>query len=128
MKKVKKIVIAEDELLIAKVLRLKLEKIGYEVENVVDGPKAIEKIIECSPDLIILDNFLKNNTNGVDVGKEIRKMGINTPIIFITGNSYEDTINQIHSIKYSMILSKPVVFEKLVQIINDYSDTDYSQP
>ena len=52
--------IAEDELLIAKVLILALEKSQYEVKHVIDEVGAIKAASEFIPDLIILDVFLKN--------------------------------------------------------------------
>ena len=58
MSLVKKILIAEDELLIAKVLRMQLEKLGYEVQNVVDSHQAILSTLEFKPDMSILDVFL----------------------------------------------------------------------
>jgi len=120
MNLVKKILIAEDELLIAKVLRMQLEKLGYEVQNVVDSHQAISSALEFKPDLIILDVFLKNNTTGIDSAMKIRELGINTPIVFTTGNSYDDTIEFVSKIQYSMILSKPVEFEHLLQLIEDF--------
>jgi CheY-like chemotaxis protein len=120
MSLVKKILIAEDELLIAKVLRMQLEKLGYEVQNVVDSHQAILSTLEFNPDMIILDVFLKNNTTGIDSAIKIRELGIDTPIIFTTGNSYDETIELVSKINYSMILSKPVEFDHLLQLIEDF--------
>lgn len=119
MQEAKKILIVEDELLIAKVLRLQLEKLGFEVANVVDGELAILKTQELRPDIIILDNYLKNEMNGIDVGLKLRDMGINTPIIFVTGNSFDNTKEDSSSIVNSIVLSKPVVFEQLMEIIDE---------
>lgn len=119
MQEAKKILIVEDELLIAKVLRLQLEKLGFEVANVVDGEQAILKTQELRPDIIILDNYLKNEMNGIDVGLKLRDMGINTPIIFVTGNSFDNTKEDSSSIVNSIVLSKPVVFEQLMEIIDE---------
>jgi two-component system response regulator VicR len=120
MSNIKKILLAEDELLIAKVLRMQLEELGYSVENVVDADQAVQKVNEFNPDLIILDNYLKNGTNGVEAALKIRSNGVETPIIFVTGNSYESTLEQTRTIKNSMVLSKPVVFEQLIQIIEGF--------
>lgn len=120
MSQVKKILIAEDELLIAKVLRMQLENLGYEVENVVDANQAIEMAQQMRPDVIILDVYLKNKTTGIEVGLGLRELGINTPMIFITGNSYHDTIELIQGINRTMVLSKPVEFDKLILYINEF--------
>lgn len=124
MKINKKILIAEDELLIAKVLRMQLEKLGFEVENVIDADEVFDKAVQMQPDLIILDVFLRNKTNGLEAGRKIREAGINTPIIFTTGNSYDSTLRQMNGIVHSKILSKPVEFEHLLQLINQFLNTD----
>lgn len=118
MNKQKRILIAEDELLIAKVLRMQLEKAGFEVDNVLDADAAFARAIQFQPDVIILDVFLKGKSSGIEAGKRIRQAGIETAIIFTTGNSYETTIQQISGIKNSNVLSKPVEFEVLLKLIN----------
>lgn len=117
MNSIKKVLIAEDELLIAKVLRMQLEKLGFEVKNVTDGNQAVSTAQEFQPDLIILDNYLKNKTSGIDAAYSIRKLGIETPIIFVTGNSFEITSIQTKTISNSNVLSKPIIFEELIKHI-----------
>lgn len=124
MGKIKKILIVEDELLIAKVLRMQLENLGFEVENVVDGHQALLRTQEMIPDLIILDNYLKNDTIGTQVGIKLREMGKNIPIIFVTGNSFDQMVKETSSIENSFVLSKPVVFDQLIQIISNFSNND----
>jgi CheY-like chemotaxis protein len=122
MKKINKILIAEDQLLIAKVLRMQLEGAGYEVQNVVDGNEAFNTIIEWKPDLVIMDNYLKNNTNGLEVAHKVREINIETPIIFVTGNSYENTKALSSSVTRSTVFSKPVIFAQLQKFIVDLDD------
>ncbi len=116
-----KILIAEDELLIAKVMRLQFEKQGFRVENVTDANEAFEIALTMLPDIIILDILLKNKTTGLEAGRRIREAGILSPIIFTTGNSYDQTIELIHNISHAVVLTKPVEFEKLLEIINKFS-------
>jgi CheY-like chemotaxis protein len=120
MKTINKILIAEDELLIAKVLRMQLESHGFEVDNVADGNDAFNRVIEWSPDLVIMDNYLKNNTNGIEVAAKMRNKNINTPIIFVTGNSYDNTKLLAKAIGKSFVLGKPIVFEQLIELIAEY--------
>lgn len=120
MRTIKKILIAEDELLIAKVLRLQLEEAGFTVENVVDGYEAFNMIIEWQPELVIMDNYLKNNTNGIEVAAKMRNKNISTPIIFVTGNSFDNTKLLAKAIGNSSVLSKPIEFEQLMDLIRNY--------
>ena len=118
MKTISKVLIAEDELLIAKVLRMQLEKLEFEVMNVTDANQAVETTKEFCPDIIILDNYLKNKTSGIEAAYSIRKLGIETPIIFVTGNSFEITSLQTRTISNSKVLSKPIIFEELIKHID----------
>lgn len=111
---IKKILIAEDELLIVRVLRMQFEKLGFEVENVSDANDVLTKVQQMNPDVIILDVQLKNKTSGIAAAKSIRTAGIETLIIFTTGNSYDDTLQSVEGMSNSKVLSKPIEFENLL--------------
>lgn len=113
----KKILIVEDELIIAKVLLLQLEKNGYSAQMATKVEDAIDKASKYIPDYIVMDVFLKNNGNGIDAAKAIRKLGINTPIIFTTGNSQETTQEIIKEITNCYLLIKPVEYYQIEEII-----------
>lgn len=118
MKSDKKILIAEDELLIAKVLRMQFEKLGCIVENIACAGEVVAKANHLQPDVIIMDVFLKEKSSGIEAGKALRANGINTPIIFTTGNSYQETQLLIEGISNVHLLSKPIEFEELLRVIN----------
>jgi CheY-like chemotaxis protein len=118
MNNYKKVLIAEDELLIAKVLRMQLEKHGFEVENVMNAESAFNAVKHMQPDVIILDVYLKDNSTGIDAAIKIREIGIDTPIIFTTGNSFNDTAKLVKDIRFCSVLNKPVDFDTLLNLIN----------
>lgn len=120
MTEIKKILIAEDELLVAKVLIMALEKRSFKLAHVIDEENAIKTAIEFQPDLIILDVHLKNKTNGILAGMEIRKNGIKSPIIFTTGNSFEQTKKEISGIDNCHLFIKPIDSEQLINYIEVY--------
>lgn len=109
--------IAEDELLVAKVLKLMLEQRSFEVKHVVDEDAAVMSVAEFSPDLIIMDMFLKNKSNGLNAGKRIRENKIETPIIFTTGNSFQQTKEEIKSLTNSHLFIKPIDVDQLISFI-----------
>ncbi len=119
MKQIKKILIAEDELLVGRVLKLVLERNNYQVKHVFDGLSVIMEASNYYPDLIILDVYLKNKTSGIEAGKEIRKKGISCPIVFTTGNSFEQTSQEIKEIENSHLFIKPVDVENLVYFLKN---------
>lgn len=120
MIELKKILIAEDELLVAKVLIMALEKRSFKLAHVMDEANAIKTAIEFQPDLIILDVHLKNKTNGIAAGMAIRKNGIKSPIIFTTGNSYEQTNKEISTIENCYLFIKPIDTDQLINYIEVY--------
>lgn len=80
----KKILIIEDDNMVSLTLKVKLEKQGFEVFQVFNGSAAIRKIINISPDCILLDISLPDK-NGYDICKEIRQF-YKGGIIFLTGH------------------------------------------
>lgn len=77
-----RILIVEDDELIAELERDYLEANGFEVEIDLDGKKAAENVIKGSYDALLLDVMLPG-MSGFDICREIRKE-MNLPIILVT--------------------------------------------
>ena len=77
-----KILIVDDDVNICELLRLYLQKEGYETVVANDGQQAVEAALKETPDLILLDIMLPK-LDGWQVCREIRKTK-ETPIIMIT--------------------------------------------
>jgi len=120
MNKKKKILIVEDELLIAKVMMMQFQNRGFEVFHVPEAEKAIEITKQIHPDLIIMDIHLQNNSSGIVAAQKIREAKFDIPIIFTTGNSLANTLENISNIKYSKALSKPIDFDQLLLQVNNF--------
>lgn len=112
-----KILIVEDELLIAHASRMHLESRGYEVIGLATDGRSFAEFMKQEPDAILMDISLKHGENGITLVNEIRDMGNLTPVIFTTGNSRSKTLEEIESIPKSCVLSKPVVFQELMKKI-----------
>ena len=78
----KKILVVDDDPNICELLRLYIEKEGYDVSIAGDGQKAVEMFNKVSPDLVILDIMLPI-FDGWQVCREIRKIS-ECPIIMVT--------------------------------------------
>lgn len=86
----KRIMIVEDEGIIALDIKKRLESLGYLVSTVVDsGERAIEEVIKLKPDLILMDIVLKGKISGMDASISIWKF-LEIPVIYITSSFDED--------------------------------------
>jgi PAS domain S-box-containing protein/putative nucleotidyltransferase with HDIG domain len=93
-----KILIVEDENIVAKDIKGSLKGFGYDVVDIVGtGEEAIRRTDELSPDLVLMDIMLKGKMNGIDVARHIRE-NTRIPVVFLTAYADEDTL---HSAKLS---------------------------
>ncbi|MDR0315202.1 MAG: response regulator transcription factor [Oscillospiraceae bacterium] len=86
-----KILVVDDDINICELLRLYLEKEGYNVSIVNDGESAVSAFYEINPDLVVLDIMLPK-LDGWQVCREIRKTS-EKPIIMITAKG--DTFDKV---------------------------------
>lgn len=78
-----KVLLVEDELSLAMLVKDNLEDQGYEVKHAKDGQLALEAFQNTTFDIIILDVMMPK-VNGYDVSKAIRTINKTVPIIFLT--------------------------------------------
>lgn len=84
-----RILIVEDELIIAESLKIMLEGMGYHVPAIfTSGQETLEYFKPGFADVIIMDIQLADNSNGIDTSIEIRKIST-APIIYITDSKDE---------------------------------------
>jgi len=89
-----KILIVEDEAIVAKDISVCLEKIGYEVlASFSKGEKALTYLEENTPDLVLMDIMLAGNISGIDASARIKK-DYDIPVVFLTAYADEKTIER----------------------------------
>jgi two-component system, sensor histidine kinase len=89
-----KILVVDDERVVALDIRNTLERLGYTVPVVaVSGEEAVEKAREFSPNLVLMDVSLRGATDGIQAAKIIHK-SLGIPVIYLTGHSDEDTMRR----------------------------------
>ena len=81
------VLVVEDEIEIARVVRDYLDRAGFEVILVGDGGSAVASARSAKPDLLVLDLGLPGR-DGLDVAREIRRWS-NTPIVMLTARGDE---------------------------------------
>ncbi len=80
--------VVEDEATIADLLRLNLRAVGYGVEVVTDGARALAAVRELRPSAIVLDIGLPT-MDGIEVCRRLRADGDWTPVLFVTARDDE---------------------------------------
>ncbi len=79
-----KILIVEDESILAISMQEFLEELGYEVSHVTHSEEAFDLIYASSFDLLLFDVKISGERNGFELLKDLRQAKIDTPTIFIT--------------------------------------------
>lgn len=89
-----KIVIVEDQGIVALSLERMLEELGYEVPYVaVSGEEAVEQVTKVQPDLVLMDIMLAGELDGIEAATQIQAQ-IDIPIIYLTAHSDETTLQR----------------------------------
>ena len=104
---------AEDEEDLNKVVTKKLTEEGFSVDSCFDGKEAIDNVQFTEYDAAILD-IMMPHADGLAVLKELRKLKKNTPVLFLTArDSIEDRVTGLDS-GANDYLVKPFSFEELL--------------
>ena len=102
-----RILIVEDERLISLDLSRRLPKLGYDVCAIVPtGEEAVTKAAELLPDLVLMDICLRGEMDGIQAA-EIIKRENDRPVVFLSANSDEMTLNRAKLSRPSSYILKP---------------------
>lgn len=102
------ILIVEDDLLTATVIQKYLTTNGYDVTAIAsNADDAFNEISKVKPDLILMDIFLRNSIDGIEIARIIREK-YDIPVIYLTADSSEDTIARAKITEPFGYLVKPV--------------------
>jgi DNA-binding response OmpR family regulator len=106
------ILLLEDDLKLSNEIQLFLNNQNFDCEIVLNGQDCLEKIKLKSYDLLILDINVPI-INGIDVCKNIRSMGIKSPVMMLT--AFSDIDNKVNALESGAddYLAKPFHFEEL---------------
>ena len=108
-----KLLIIEDELIIAEDLRMTLVSLGYEVVGVATSyDEAVGLLGSTSPDLVLSDIALGGEKDGIDLATMIRDK-YQLPLVFLTSHSDKQTLTRAKTVKPNGYLVKPFEAEDL---------------
>ncbi len=102
-----KVLIVEDEIIVAMDLQARLRRLGYTVVGVAcSGEEALHKATKTTPDVVLMDIVLKGLLDGIETAKHLR-MRLPVPIIYVTAYTDEATVERMKLTDYAGYLFKP---------------------
>ena len=113
----KKILIIEDDLILALSLEMMLKRIGCEeIRKVETGEEAIEVARTFKPQLLLVDVQLGTGITGIEA-VEIIQSELDVPALYVTGNSDDYFRSKAEKTKFIDYLIKPITYSELNEIL-----------
>jgi len=108
-----KILIVEDEVIVALDLKMELLKLNCIITDIVNTKNEVfDSLDKTKPDIIMMDIHLGKNENGVDITKEVQKTH-NIPILYLTAFSDNNTMQEAFSTNPLGYIVKPFKMQEL---------------
>ncbi len=102
-----KILVVEDEAIIAMDIQLILQKMGFlDLEVVCSGEESIQKVAEHKPHLVLMDIKLRGKLNGIEAAKSIY-YDYKVPVVYITAFGDENTLKNANGSARFGFITKP---------------------
>ena len=118
----RKVLVAEDETDLRKMMKILLEIHGFIVIEAADGYEAVEKAVEQAPDIILMDMAMPV-MGGLDSTRTIRRHEElqDVPIVAVTayGDFYDDRAREAGC---TDVVRKPLNFGQLKPLVESYLD------
>jgi two-component system, sensor histidine kinase and response regulator len=102
-----RIVVVEDEPVIALDIQRRLTRLGYKVVAIAENAKtALEHVAQLQPDLILMDIRLRGESSGIEAAAQIQEQ-FHLPVIFLTAHTDEITLEQAKATRPFGYVIKP---------------------
>jgi len=120
--RIPRLLLAEDDPTIRKILGLMLERSHYEIDFAEDGQKAIEMWEQGGYDLVLMDVQMPR-LNGFEVTSVIRdkeqERGGHTPIVAMTAHAGKEAEKKCFAAGMDAYIAKPINFQKTLQVVGE---------
>jgi CheY-like chemotaxis protein len=102
-----KILLVEDDDVIAKVADWRLKNLGYTVcGRATTGAEAMELVVNAKPDLVLMDINIRGDVDGIETAKMI-KDGFKIPVVYVTSHSDGPTLDRAKATHPDGFIVKP---------------------
>lgn len=121
----KKVLIAEDSSVIQNLTRKILQLQNYHIDSAKNGKQVLQKLENEYFDVILMDINMPV-MDGIECAREIRALAdekkANIPIIAITGNARNYTLEDFNNVGINEYVPKPLNFDNLVNMVKKYTE------
>ena len=114
-----RVLVVDDEPEITDIVEAFLSEAGYIVTAENQPTKAVDKVNEFKPNVILLD-IMMPGMDGYDVCQQVKQLPgmAHVPIIFLTGKDRADDMGRSFKVGGDMFIKKPFSCERLLEIVN----------
>lgn len=122
----KRIIIVENDFIIALALKKAIQRLGHEVTATLDnGKAAIAKVKQGQADLILMETRLFGEMDGIEAMNQIRRFS-GVPVIYMTGQPLESIKKRALQTHPAGYLSKPLNTKDLEELVRKTFGENYS--
>ncbi len=115
----KRILIAEDSSVIQNLTKKILSQLKYEISTVKNGKEVLEELNNHPCDLVLMDIHMPV-MDGMECAKEIRSLKNEVPIIAITGNANNYSMDDFKNAGINDFLPKPLNYDNMLEMVKNY--------
>ncbi len=121
----KKVLIAEDSSVIQNLARKILEFQNFEIHAVKNGQQVLDELVKADFDILLLDINMPV-MDGMDCAKAVRALAdtkkSKIPMISITGNARNYSMEDFKAVGFDDFLAKPLNFDALVSTVKSLTE------
>jgi DNA-binding response OmpR family regulator len=109
-----RVLIAEDDDSLRRLLELRLTAEGYEARGAADGLLALQEVAGWTPDIVVCDVMMPH-MSGLSVARELRTRADTqlVPILFLTARCFDEDIQEVMALGGMTYVGKPFDFGRL---------------
>ena len=117
----KRILLADDEPHVIRVMKMALQRAGYLVDEAGDGRKALDKVLTAPPDVLICDIDMPY-MNGIELCRNIAETlpGRKFSIIVLTARAEDELRGVMQAFGNIGFLEKPVSIRRLIELLRQH--------
>jgi len=116
----KRILIAEDDAFLAKILSNKIKNDGFEVESVANGADALTQASESDYNLILTD-LIMPELDGFELLKRLKENGNNTPVLVFSNLAQAEDEAEVMKLGAKYFFNKSTPIDDLIVIVKKYA-------